>query len=106
MDTKTKKDFVSVLEEVFDRKFEEKFIPLFNQGFEEVVLPAVERSEDSLTTELHKEVKKLKAQVTGRLDGVDRKLDRIIAKQIDQEVEISDHKRRIKKLEEKSLPVH
>ena len=99
MDDKTKKDFTKILEEIFDRKFEQKFIPLFNQGFEEVVIPAIERSEEGLK----KEIKKFRTEVTGRMDSFDRKMDRVIDKQIDYDFELKSLGKRVKKLESKSL---
>ena len=63
-----------------DEKTKTEFILLFNQGFEEIVLPEIES--------LRKEVGLLKT----RLESVDRKLDVFTEK-------VNDNERRINKLE-------
>lgn len=90
MDEKTKKDLSKLLENTLDKKFEEKFIPLFNQGFEEVVAPAMEEMEKGLKKEMNQGFDK----VNSRLDSLDRRMDVFAIKSADQE-------KRIKKLETK-----
>jgi len=68
-----------------------RFIRLFNQGFEEVVLPRIE----DLGEEIRGISKRLEVVET-RLDVVERKLDRAI----DQ---LMDHEKGLKKLEHTSI---
>lgn len=87
MNDQTKKDFVKILEEVLDRKFEEKFIPLLNQGFEQVIMPRLEEMDERLDG-----MEKGFKQINSKLDNINRRLD-------SDSTKIGDHDRRIKKLE-------
>jgi DNA-binding protein HU-beta len=70
-----------------DETTTEESIALFNQGFESVVLPHIERIDkqlDRLETEM-KRVEERLERVETRLEQLDRKVDRIAAKQLDQD---------------------
>lgn len=73
MDDQTKKDLVEILETTIDKKFEEKFIPLFNQGFEEVVLPNIERLDQG-----QEDIKSRLDRMESRLDALERRSDRLL----------------------------
>lgn len=73
MDEQTKKDFTEILEKTLDKKFEEKFIPLFNQGFEEIVLPNIERLDQG-----QEDIKSRLDRMESRLDTLERRSDRIL----------------------------
>lgn len=92
MDDKTKKDLVEVIEQTLDRKFDEKFIPLFNQGFEQLVMPALEDLENGL----RKEMKEGFDKVNTRLDAHDRRTDHLA-------IQVGDHEKRLKKLKSKRV---
>ena len=84
MDEKTKKDLIVILEDLLDRKFEEKFILLFNQGFEEVVMPRLE--------DLENEQKKGFKQLSANFDNINRRSD-------NHSLKLSNHETRLNKLE-------
>ncbi|MBI2593873.1 hypothetical protein HYW44_04500 [Candidatus Daviesbacteria bacterium] len=90
---------------------EEKFIRLFNLGFEQVVAPAMESMEEELRLEmkglkkemgglkeetegLKKEMKQGFKRVNAKIDSHDRRTDNL-------ETQIGDHEKRIKNLESK-----
>lgn len=72
-------------------ELKDMIINVFNQGFEELVLPALENLEKELTKKID--------NLSDRLDSIDRKLDRTLAKQYEQQTSITDHEKRIKKIE-------
>lgn len=72
------------LSKKLDNQFEEKFINLFNQGFEEVVRPEIEYLRKDMNT---------------RFDSLERKFDRVAVKQLDQESELKKHDNMLKKVE-------
>lgn len=88
-----------------DEKAKKEFILLFNQGFEEVVLPQLEEIRDDLK-DVKKELRDVKTELKDvkeeqkkqgiRLDRIDNKLDKVSAKQL-------DHDKRIHKLEKKQV---
>ena len=84
MNEETKKELIKIVEDLLDRKFEEKFIPLFNQGFEEVVVPQLEILEEKMDKGFK--------QVNSKFDSINRRLD-------DHSIKSTDQDRRIKKLE-------
>lgn len=87
MDSKTKKDFQELFDVGFQKAREElkvDMIRVFNQGFEEVVLPELE--------EIRGDVKRLDGRVNGlenSMDRVERKLDVFSAKVIVQDARLS-----------------
>lgn len=95
MDDKFKRDLVQELTKeltkTFNQIFEEKFIKLFNQGVDEVLIPQFE--------EIDKEMKAGFNQVNNRIDNLAKKMDLIAGKQIDDEYQIKNHEKRITKLE-------
>lgn len=89
---------------------EQKFILLFNRGFEEVVLPAIENMGEEIKSELKADFKKeiggLKLDVNSLKAGYERmehKLDIIVSRQLTDESTLGDHAKRIKKLETKRV---
>ena len=94
MDDNTKKDLQQLIDQGFKNireSLEEDMIRIFNQGFEEVVLPNIERLDDSMAT-----VKTGLEKVEARLERVENRLDFLV----DQ---VGDHDIRIKKLERKPV---
>ncbi len=91
--------------EILDTQFEKKFIRLFNQGFEEVVIPQLE--------EIGKDIEGVKKglnQVENRLDSIetrlgslDRKVDRVVANQLDDKYILKTCEKRITKLESQKI---
>lgn len=87
LDKKLDKKFEEGIKEInknLDEQFEKKFISLFNQGFEDIVRPEIEY---------------LRVDMEKRFDRIERVLDKLTAKQIDQESELKDHDKRLKKVE-------
>ncbi len=77
-----------------DQKTKDDFIKLFNQGFEEVVLPQLEelgRRLGSVENEL--------GTIQNRLDIIERKLDRNLDKEMEQD-------KRLDKIESVSVVAH
>lgn len=67
-------DDLKKISKVIDDKFEEKFIKLFNQGFEEVVMPRLEETD----LEMEKGFKRMNAKldyINQRIDNHATKLD-------------------------------
>lgn len=81
-----------------DDKTKKEFIALFNQGFEEVVAPAIDDLRGEITQEF-KDVKQRLFQVENRLEVLDRKVDHISAKQFDDQKQLRDQEKRVKNLE-------
>ncbi len=78
---------IKALTQVIKEQFEENFIRLFNEGFEAVVMPNIER--------LGNKIDKLDQRVDrlgNRVDQMDRKLDKFSA-------DVINHETRVKKLE-------
>ena len=95
MDDKTKKDLVEIIEKTLDKKFEEKFIRMFNLGFEQVMVPALQSLENELKLEI-KGVRKEIEKVGPRIDSHDRRTDHLAT-------QVGDYEKRIKKLESKRV---
>lgn len=66
MDEKFKKELFQFL----DQQFEQRFIRLFNQGFEEVVRPELEAIRSEMATK--KDIEGIK----GQMESVNRRLDK------------------------------
>lgn len=81
-----------------DELFEKKFINLFNQGFEEIVRPEIEYLREEMESRFDKGESDM-SDVKGRLASLDRKVDRIAAKQSEQDIELKDHGKRLRKVE-------
>ena len=62
------------------------FIQLFNQGFEDVVIPHIERIEQRLG-KLETSVENLETRVY----QIDNKLDRMLDKQLDHDKQLAEH---------------
>lgn len=92
---------------------EEKFIRLFNLGFEQVVVPAMEDMEEELKLEmgglkeeteglkevtegLKKEMKQGFKKLNAKIDSHDRRAD-------NSATQVGDHEKRIRKLESKRV---
>ncbi len=88
-----------------DEKTKREFINLFNEGFEEIVRPEIEYLREGMEGRFDKvdnrldNVESRLGNVEHRLEAVDRKVDRIAAKQLDQESELKEHGKRLKKVE-------
>lgn len=78
---------------------EEKFIRLFNLGFEQVVAPAL----DELEKEVKREMNNRFDTVDTRFDNLERKVDRIAGKQLDHDNQFTNHEKRLKRLEVKRV---
>ena len=83
MDDKFRKQLVGILDEYFDKKF----ILMFNQGFEDIILPEIER--------LDKKMDRVEMRVT----QIDNKLDLMSDK-------LLDHETRLKRVEIKPAITH
>jgi len=83
MDDKFRKQLVGILDEYFDKKF----ILMFNQGFEDIILPEIER--------LDKKMDRVEMRVT----QIDNKLDLMSDK-------LLDHETRLKRVETKPAITH
>ncbi len=90
------------LDKKIDEAFESRFILLFNQGFEEVVMPQIleldekiESGVKSLKKDIN-EIKVVQGEHGTRLDRIESKLDKVTEKQL-------DHENRIQKLEKKRV---
>lgn len=70
-----------------DDKIKQEFINLFNQGFQELVVPLIDE-----LIEGQERIGKSLGTVETRLDVVERKLDRVVDEHI-------THEKRIKRLE-------
>lgn len=81
-----------------DDKTRKEFILLFNQGFEEVVAPEIDDLRKQITRGF-KDIKQRLFQVENRLEILDRKVDNIVAKQLDDQEKLRDHEKIIKRLE-------
>lgn len=71
-----------------DEKTKKEFMLIFNQGFEEVILPQI--------VKLEGQVKKGFKKINSKLDSIERRID-------DQAIKSGDNERRIKKLESKHI---
>lgn len=69
-------------------------ILLFNQGFEEIVLPHIERIDSDIS-----DIKKDLKLISGRGAAVDRKVDHILGDQIVYEQKVNRIDKRLEKLE-------
>lgn len=78
-----------------DDKTKQDFILLFNQGFEEVVVPRLEELDETID-KLDKKMDKGFAGVNSKIDNINRRLDTMA-------FQVGDHEKRIKKLESKSV---
>lgn len=77
-----------------DEKQKQEFILLFNQGFEEIVIPAIEDVE----ARFGKKVNSLESKMDNRFDAVDKKLDRLDAhdeRMADVQVDLRTRLRRV-----------
>ncbi len=77
-----------------DRKTRQEFIHLFNQGFEEVVLPQIEEIKEDVV-KIQEDINGMKvdvSQIKGDLNRVSSKMDYLSDRSLEQEA-------RIKKLE-------
>ncbi len=93
MDDKTKKDLAELVGQVIDQRFDDKFIPLFNQGFEEIVLPNIERLDQSL-----EDLKSRMDRIESRMDMEERKTDRSLDKMLRVENNLGDVKKELRDL--------
>lgn len=97
MSKKTTQDMSTILDEKF-KDFREvlnkDMIHVFNQGYEELVMPDIER----LDTKMDKVENRL-GRVENRLEQMDRKLDVVTAKSFDNEAKLKNHDLRIQKVE-------
>lgn len=80
-----------------DEKTKTEMILIFNQGFEEVVLPALDNLKDELKEELNTRIDKLE----GKMDRFERKLDKFATDTVDHERTLKQHHVRISNLEQK-----
>lgn len=87
-----------------DDQTKKEFILLFNQGFEEVVVPAIDDLRKEITQEF-KGVKQRLSQVENRLEVLDRKVDNIVANRLDDQEKLRDHEKRLKRLEVSRIAV-
>lgn len=81
-----------------DDKFKKDFITLFNQGFEEVVLPVIEDMQGDIE-EIKEDIKSLDnrvGNVENRLDRIENRLDSVVDN-------INGHNIRLKTIE--SIPI-
>ena len=72
-----------------DDQTKKDFIELFNQGFEDVVLPHIERIDSKLEV------------IEDRLEVVELKLDKGIGQQLESKQKLEEYDKRLKKLESK-----
>lgn len=107
MDEKFKKDFQQLFDEAFQKVREGikgDTINLFNQGFEELVLPEFEEVYKELKKmATKKDLKEVEEKLEARLDRLDRKLDIVSAKTLEHDSQLKDHSKRLKKLESHKL---
>ncbi len=76
------------LEKTIDEKFDERFIPLFNQGFMELVVPSLEELEE---------------QMGGGFSKIDAKLDNINRRLDNDATQLNNYEERLKKIEAKRI---
>lgn len=94
MDDKFKKDLIEIL----DQQFEKKFIKLFNQGVDEVLIPQFEDIDKEFIN-INNKMTQGFDNINNRLDNLAIKIDAITSKQLDDEYQVKNHEKRINKLE-------
>ncbi len=87
-----------------DSKERKEIINIFNEGFEQVVLPYIARIQEDIAG-IHTEIDGIHGDLTGikdvledhsfRLDRIERKLNAVVARQDEQGVEIKQLKDRL-----------
>jgi hypothetical protein len=85
-----------------DKKQKDEFISIVNQGFQEVMIPALENMEERLKNDLASKgnLKDLSAQIS----SLDRKFEAQQDRLDRHGKQIEDHTKRIKSLERVTLP--
>lgn len=83
IDDKLKKELAQLIEEQFSKNF----ITMFNQGFEELILPEIERirAEMATRTDLKREIRRIEVLIGSLQESTEERLD--------------NHEKRVKKLE-------
>lgn len=98
MDDKFKKDLI----EIISQQFEVKFIKLFNQGINEVLIPQFEDI-DKEFVHINDKITQGFDSVNNRLDNLAIKVDTMTGKQLDNEYQIKKHAGKIAKLESRRV---
>lgn len=83
-----------------DKKQKDEFINIVNQGFQEVMIPALESMEERMMNSFASSTKDLSAQI----NTLDRKFEAQQNRLDRQGKQIEDHTKRIKNLERVTLP--
>jgi predicted nucleic acid-binding Zn-ribbon protein len=84
---------------------------LFNQGFEEVIVPVLDDMEEEVNETnghikgIRGEIKSLENKMEDRFDNLERKVDNISAVQLEHTSKLSEYDEKIKKLESKRAVV-
>lgn len=109
MDEKTRNDFEELFGTLLGKKLDEvleaKFVPFFLKGYEDVIEPQLEDLHEGQKKLKEGQVRLEKGQVllNHRLESMDKKLDLILDKQLEQNVKNVQLERRVAKLENSKI---